>query len=85
LLPEWVSTGKRDDSIFREYIVTHEPQIPALNLYPNIVDHIDYLLGGSVINAQERAENPYRKSYWRSPELDEAVAQLEEQLKKRGV
>lgn len=81
LYPEYVSTGRCDDSLFREYIVTHEPTISAINIYPCVVDHIDYLLGGSTILKEQRANNPLRKAYWRSKSLDQAVFELEQKLK----
>ena len=82
LYPEFVGSGKCDDSLFREYIIHNEPKIPALNVYPNIVDHIDYLIGGTTINKSTRGEGEKSKriAYWRSQGLDEAVKELKEKL-----
>ena len=81
LYPKWVSTGKMDDTIFREYVVHNEPNVPAINLLPCICDHIDYLIGDSVINKEQRGDNPLRKAYWRDDKLDKAVEDLEKRLK----
>lgn len=81
LFPEYVESGKCDDSLFREYAMKYYPNLPAMNIYPNIVDHIDYLIGGTTINQQRVGK--YRKAYWRDQdgELDKAVAELERKLK----
>ena len=63
--------------------MAHEQNAGALNILPNVADHIDYLIGGTVINKHRLGE--FRKSYWRDDVLDEAVRKLEEKLKQRGV
>lgn len=78
LFPEYVSTGKCDDSLFREYVIVNESKTPTINLFPNIVDHIDFLIGGTVINKQRKGK---RQAYWRDEALDKAVEELEEKLK----
>ena len=80
LYPQFVSTGKCDDSLFREYVLHNEPNITALNIYPCIVDHIDYLIGDSVINYEQRGEDKKRQAYWRDEKLDEAVETLKKKL-----
>ena len=79
LYPEYVSTGKCDDSLFREWAMGHI-DLPALNVCPNMVDHIDYLIGGTVINKQRIGEK--RTAYWRDKDLDDAVQELKERLKR---
>ena len=83
MFPEFVSTGKCDDSLFRQYTLIFETDMPAENIYPNIVDHIDYLIGGSVINQQRKGDQ--RISYWRDDALDEAVKKLEQYLAQRDM
>lgn len=39
-----------DDTLFRDWVTEHKPQDTAFNLKPNIVDHVDFLIGGSVVN-----------------------------------
>lgn len=38
--------GKNDDWCFRQYLNLYHKNDTAINLAPNLVDHIDYLLGG---------------------------------------
>ena len=77
LFPEYVESGKCDDSLLRRYLLAHEPNIPVINLFPNIVDHIDFLIGGTVINKQRDGK---RQAYWRDEELDKAVEELKAKL-----
>ena len=39
--------GTGDDACFRRYIRKCLPSIKFINANPNLVDHIDYLIGGS--------------------------------------
>lgn len=47
---DMISTGKMDDLLFKEFLITERPEEKVLNLNPSLVDHIDYLLGGSTVN-----------------------------------
>ena len=76
--PDYVNSGKCDDSLFREYVTRKMPNLTAINIFPCIVDHIDYLMGGTVINKQRKGKRP---AYWRSEDLNKAVAELKEKLK----
>lgn len=78
LYDEYVDSGKCDDSLFREYMMHNESRVPALNIYPCIADHVDYLIGGTVINKQR---NGSRVAYWRDEYLDRAVKKLEGEIK----
>lgn len=42
--------NKHDDWFWKEYFRCACKGMTALNLKPNIVDHIDYLLGGTIVN-----------------------------------
>lgn len=42
--------GKGDDTFYHEYINCRHPYETALNLKPNLVDHIDWLIGGSALH-----------------------------------
>lgn len=46
----YISTNKCDDTLFREFILSEHGDKTIHNLCPNIVDNVDYLLGGSLIN-----------------------------------
>lgn len=66
----WINANKYDDSLFKEFMETRHPRTEIFNLKPNIVNHIDYLIGGSVANERNRAD--YKKAmsiYWTEPEL----------------
>lgn len=63
----WVDAKKFDDSFFREFMLQKHRGEKVFNLKPNIVNHIDYLLGGSIVN---KALCCKRDSvYWTEPEL----------------
>ena len=49
MYPEWVKAKKYDDTLFDVFIREHHPDMNVLNLVPNLVAHIDYLIGGSAI------------------------------------
>ena len=73
-------TGKMDDFFFNRYIKTMHPDIYCYQPRPNMVDHIDYLLGGSTINAKEHKKKINRAFYWDDEYL---TKELEEKLKDR--
>lgn len=72
----WQS-GKNDDWAFRTYLKDYHKNDVALNIAPNLVDHVDYLLGGGTggIRKQE-----CRAQYWRDYDL---VSELEEKINGR--
>ena len=68
----WIRHKKGDDLIFRIYIENYHPHIKVLNLTPNLVDHVDYILGGTVVNPQrQQSGRDVRSMYWEEPELVE--------------
>ena len=72
----WISKNKYDDSFFKVFMEDYHPNYMALNLYPNIVDHVDFLLGGSLINADFPGER--RAKYFENTYLvDELARKLE--------
>lgn len=64
---QMINTGKMDDLIFKEFLVQHYPDMEVENISPNLVDHIDYLIGGSVAN-KARKKIARAKSF-QDPEL----------------
>ena len=51
------------------------------NLAPNMVNHIDHLIGGSLINQGRNKPNEFLMSkYWEEPEL---LDDIEKRLKER--
>lgn len=67
----WVNTGKRDDSFWHAFFEERHPDGPALNLVPNLADHVDFLVGGSVVN-KWRGHNS-RAYYWQDESLLEIL------------
>lgn len=62
-----LKTGKYVDLFFREYIQQHNKPIRIFNSNPNLVDHIDFLIGGSIVNSA-RDEKQVRSLYWKEQE-----------------
>lgn len=69
----WIETNKCDDSLFQAYC--RQKHFPMTLLDPNIVNHVDYLIGGSIINIGREVIVSNR---WREPEL---IDKLREELK----
>ena len=65
---QWVAKRKYEDSIFQIYLQDYYGANQILNLAPNIVNHIDYLLGGSLVN-KNRCDEVVHATYWEEPEL----------------
>ena len=76
---EYWKDGVNDDWMFRQFIRTEYPNALAINLKPNIVDHIDYLIGGTV-NSNKRITQ-IRAKYWEEEQL---VDELASRLKRKG-
>lgn len=47
---EWISTGKNDDNFFHAFCVERYSNKLMINHAPHLVEHVDYLIGGSSIN-----------------------------------
>ena len=69
---KFIRDKKYDDSLFKEYVRIFEPNIKVTNLCPNIVDHIDYLIGGTVVN-YGRALSNVSSVFWEDDDLVEAL------------
>ena len=73
----YIRENKHDDMFFRDFLLERYGDIKVLNLAPNLTDHIDYLIGGSVINS-DRGYPMTRTAFW----ADETVVEeLKEKLK----
>ena len=76
----WTRYKKGDDYIFRIWVESYYPDNKVLNLKPNLIDHIDFLLGGTIVNPQREAQSVnVRSMYFEEPEL---VDKLAEEIKK---
>ena len=68
---------KHDDTLFHMFVEDYYPNVNIFNLTPNLVDHVDYLIGGSIINyIRDEKETPALYFYDKS-----VVAELKERLK----
>lgn len=76
----YVNSRRMDDTLFWIYLQDFSDVKQVVNCVPNLVDHIDYLIGGSVTN-KIRERKIVRSSYWEEPEL---VNELERRLKDEG-
>lgn len=65
--------GKGIDFIFHKYWLCHE--IPTYQYYPCLVEHIDDLIGGSLINIREKPIKAYR--FMDEPRIDDLKKWLE--------
>lgn len=77
---DWYVTGKMDDSFWREWLLQKNPDKTVINLAPALVQHIDMLIGGSVIN-DGRAIVVCRGCYWQD---QESLRKLVEKLRRTG-
>lgn len=67
--PRWVESGNMDDSAFRAYLLSEHRGDIVENLAPNLVEHVDWIIGGSVLH-------PWRGFLARSAHWeDEALVQ----------
>lgn len=77
---KWIKEKKYDDTIFRIYMENYYPNEYVLNLKPNLVDHVDYLLGGSIVNPV-RKDKQVRSLWFDDLDLvDELERKLNEQV-----
>ena len=70
--------GNCVDWFFKQYVRDEVENVIVINRVPNIVDHIDYLLGGSTIRKIPRKQWA-RSQHWDYPEL---VEELERKITK---
>lgn len=76
----WIVAKKFDDTIFLMYLSSHHPKMTALNLVPNIVAHIDYLIGGTCAG-KDRGELEPMSMYFDEMDL---IDDLKKELEKRN-
>lgn len=46
----WIQSGKMDDDVFRTFLVDRHGRENVENLKPNLVEHVDWIVGGSVLH-----------------------------------
>ena len=76
LYPIWIKSGKMDDDVFRTFLIDQHGRETVENLKPNLVEHVDWIVGGSVLH-------PWRgyiaRAYWWDDE--DLVKELKEAVK----
>ena len=70
---------KHDDWLWREFLLERHRDGWVTNLAPNLVDHVDFLIGGTLIN-QQRNLQINRAAFFEDRDL---VKELERQIKQR--
>ena len=76
-----VKARKYDDYFFALYLRNKYKKLKCYNMVPNIVQHIDYLIGGRIANANLKME--LRGKYWVEKELEEKLkTEIDEWRKK---
>ena len=81
-LKAYFDENKHDDVFFEIFLKENYPRILVHNIAPNMVNHIDHLLGGSIVN-KDRHKDPsfLMATYWDEPKL---LIDIEKKLKKGG-
>lgn len=74
----WVQSGKHDDSLWHDFVTECHPHDRVYNVAPALVEHVDWLIGGSSVN--EWRGYICRASYWEDEYL---VEQLKRKLAHR--
>lgn len=71
ILPDcfWLKKGKGDDALFKNFLIYNYPVLRVLNYAPNLVNHIDYMLGGSITNTQRDKSKDTTAVFWNHPEI----------------
>lgn len=49
-LQKLINTGKKDDTLFWIFIQENHSKLNICNMSPHLVEHVDWLIGGSIIN-----------------------------------
>lgn len=70
------SEGRNDDGLWRDFLVNRHLGETCINLNPNLVDHVDFLIGGSLIWKNDMRQR--RAFYFEDRDL---VEQLEKDLR----
>lgn len=50
MYPIWIKSGKMDDDVFRTFLTDRHGSETVENLRPNLVEHVDWIVGGSVLS-----------------------------------
>ena len=67
-----ISDRKHDDFFWQEFLREKRPDVWVTNLTPCLVDHVDYLIGGTLVNPR-RPGKINRALSWEDEDLIEAL------------
>ena len=82
-LKAYIEESKHDDVLLEIFLKENYPTMLVHNIAPNMVNHIDHLLGGSIVNKDRQKDQEYlMATYWEEPEL---LIEIEKKLKKGGM
>ena len=73
-----IKQNRADDFLFNRYLEEQHPIHPCYNVAPNLVEHVDWLIGGSMVN--EWRGYICRSDLWNDEEL---VQELKQKIKNR--
>lgn len=79
LFADWVQLNMCDDSFFKEFLLRNHPDAKVKCISPCLVQHVDYLIGGSLVN-KVRIKNA-QGIFWNE---HETLADLKQWLIKEG-
>lgn len=68
-----INSGRQDDNMFKEALKDYREDVNIINLAPNLVEHIDYLIGGSLVNVQRDRDIQVKSRFWDEIELEEKL------------
>lgn len=72
-----ILTHKHDDLMFQRFINIYDKPIKCFNVKPNLVEHIDYLIGGSLVNPN-RTDKKVTSYYWvENKKVEQLQAKIE--------
>jgi hypothetical protein len=69
---EWIRSGKHDDGFWRDFFLECHGEERVWNLAPAMVEHVDWLIGGSMANKWRGYI--CRASYWEDEDLVQELA-----------
>ena len=78
-----LASGKMDDWFFREFLQERHKGEMIYQVTPALVDHIDYLIGGTVVNSR-RLRKINRAAYWDELEVVEDLKKRLNEYKRSG-
>lgn len=72
---EMIEQKKYADFMFKKFLKMYHADLKCFNVNPNLVDHIDYLIGGSVANSN-RDIKQVRAYYWKEQSVIQQLQQV---------